>query len=79
MSRLSRTIIGAAVMTATLALPTVAGAAGDDDHVVVGGDTLVDIAAEHGVPLTDLLAANGLSTASLIVPGQRLVVPGPAR
>lgn len=39
------------------------------------GDTLWDIARAHGVSLTSLLSANGLSRASLIKPGDRIRVP----
>jgi membrane-bound lytic murein transglycosylase D len=39
------------------------------------GDTLWDIARAHGVSLTSLLSANGLSKASLIRPGDRIRVP----
>lgn len=44
-------------------------------YTVVEGDTLGGIAAEHGVTLPSLLAANGLTASSLIVPGQSLVIP----
>ena len=77
MARLSRVIVGVALTASALALPAVAGAAGGD-YVVVEGDTLVDIAADLGVPLRDLLAANGLTVTSLILPGQHLVVPDAA-
>jgi membrane-bound lytic murein transglycosylase D len=39
------------------------------------GDTLWDIARAHGVSLTALLSANGLSKRSLIRPGDRIRVP----
>ena len=73
MVRLTPVILGV-TLTAALALPGVVSAA-DDDYVVAEGDTLVGIAAEEGVPLRALLAANGLTVDSLIVPGQHLVVP----
>lgn len=82
MSRRSRLI-----RTATLALSITAGglvtaplavSAAESAYVVASGDTLVGIARSHGVSLTALLDANGLTTASLIVPGQRLTIPDPA-
>jgi murein DD-endopeptidase MepM/ murein hydrolase activator NlpD len=42
----------------------------------VRGDTVSGIAARFGVPARALLAANGLSSRSLIFPGQRLSIPG---
>jgi membrane-bound lytic murein transglycosylase D len=39
------------------------------------GDTLGAIADQHGVSLTSLLRANGLSSRSTIFPGQTLVIP----
>ena len=46
-------------------------------HTVVAGDTLGDIAARHGVSLDALLAENGLSLASIIYPGDQILIPGP--
>jgi LysM repeat protein len=43
--------------------------------VVKAGDSLVGIAARHGVTLGSVLAVNDLTVTSLIVPGQRLVIP----
>ena len=40
------------------------------------GDTLVGIAARHGVSVGSLAAANGLSWSSWVYVGQRLVIPG---
>ncbi|MBT2549030.1 LysM peptidoglycan-binding domain-containing protein [Arthrobacter sp. ISL-65] len=46
-------------------------------HTVVPGDTLGAIAARHGVSLDTLLAENGLSQASVIYPGDQILIPGP--
>jgi LysM repeat protein len=44
-------------------------------HVVARGDTVSDIARQHGVSLDALARANGLRNANLIFPGQRLEIP----
>lgn len=49
--------------------------AGSTTYVVRPGDALAGIARRHGVRLRDLLAENGLSITSLILPGQELRVP----
>lgn len=46
-------------------------------HVVEAGDTVSGIAAAHGLEVDVVLSANGLSRASLIFPGQAIVLPGP--
>lgn len=78
MARLSRVVAGVSIGLATLTLPVVArptAAAESAVYVVQAGDTLIGIARWLGVPLDDLLAVNGLTLTSLIVPGQQLVVP----
>lgn len=45
-------------------------------HVVAPGDTVGGIAAEYGLAVDDVLRANGLDRASLIFPGQSIVLPG---
>jgi LysM repeat protein len=87
MARLSRLIAGVSLTVAGLALPAavvpaVVWPAGSAEaagvYVVQEGDTLSGIAASLGVPLNDLLQVNGLTLTSLILPGQRLVVPAGA-
>jgi len=46
-------------------------------YTVVSGDTVGSIASRYGVDVTAMLAANGLSTYSVIVPGQVLKLAGP--
>jgi LysM repeat protein len=46
------------------------------DYTVVRGDTLGQIAREHDVSLSELIAANDLANPNLIYPGQVLVIPG---
>ena len=47
--------------------------------VVQPGDTVGKIAARHGVNMHQMLAANGLGLHTIIYPGQRLVLAGPAK
>ena len=47
-------------------------------HTVVTGDTLYGIAQKHGTSLKAILSANGLSTDSIIYPGQKITVSGSA-
>ncbi|MBS1907405.1 MAG: LysM peptidoglycan-binding domain-containing protein [Actinobacteria bacterium] len=47
-------------------------------YEVVAGDTLWSIAQQHGIPLADLFAANGLRPDSIIYPGQTLRTSAPA-
>jgi LysM repeat protein len=47
-------------------------------HTVKAGDTLSGIAARNGIGLSTLLTANGLSSASVIHPGQTLKLSGTA-
>ncbi len=47
-------------------------------HIVQAGDNLYRIALRYGVTIDALMAANGLTTTSVIVPGQTLAIPGAA-
>jgi LysM repeat protein len=47
-------------------------------HSVQAGDNLYRIALRYGVTMEALLAANGLTTTSVIVPGQTLTIPAAA-
>jgi membrane-bound lytic murein transglycosylase D len=53
----------------------VGGITVDGKYQVRRGDTLGRIAQAHGVSLTALVNANGLSTRSTIYPGQWLAIP----
>jgi LysM repeat protein len=53
-------------------------AADANRYTVVPGDTVGGIAARYGVDMNAMLAANGLGIYSIIVPGQTLVLSGPA-
>ncbi|AWB86280.1 hypothetical protein C3E77_06410 [Mycetocola zhujimingii] len=45
-------------------------------YTVVSGDTVSGIASAHGVSVAAVFAANGLSSGSIIYPGQDLAIPG---
>ena len=47
-------------------------------HIVQAGDNLYRIALRYGVTIDALMAANDLTTISVIVPGQILAIPGAA-
>jgi LysM repeat protein len=47
-------------------------------YLVKSGDSLGRIASKHQVSLTSLLAANGMTTSSLILPGQTITLPAGA-
>ncbi len=49
----------------------------DVDHFVAEGETLSGIATEYGVGPDELAGYNGLDDPDTIVPGQRIVIPGP--
>jgi LysM repeat protein len=67
-----------AVEPAPAPAPEAAPAAGGNQYTVVPGDTVGSIAARFGVDANAMLAANGLGQYSIIVPGQTLVLTGPA-
>ena len=49
-----------------------------DSYVVADGDTISAIAQLHAVPVQAVLDANGLTTSSIIHPGQSIAIPMPA-
>ena len=56
--------------------PGVAHAQDEGGYVVQPGDTLAQIAAQFGITVEELAAANGLEDVNLIRVGQRLIIPG---
>src|SRR5690606_16786901 len=46
------------------------------NYTVQRGDTLGEIARDHGVKLSELVKANDIPNPDLIYPGQVLVIPG---
>lgn len=67
-----------AATTAALIAITPAGpaAASLQTHTVVRGDTLSEIAYDHGVSLRSVFKANRMGMDTIIYPGQRIRVPG---
>jgi LysM repeat protein len=57
---------------------TPAAPARNSTYKIASGDTITSIAKKHGVTIRALLAANGLTAASIIYAGRTLVVPGAA-
>lgn len=48
-------------------------------HVVEPGETLSEIAGQHGISTSELAAANGIGNVNLILIGQELTIPGSQR
>ena len=71
------TIPGAspAAPASTAPTPPPAAAVGTT-HTVTQGDTVFAIAKKHGSTVSAILAANSLSPASIIYPGQNITIPG---
>jgi len=86
MSRIQRVLFTAAVSAislTTVSLPAAvfaapASPARATPYIVVAGDFLAGIAAKLGVSLPQLLATNNLKVKSVIIPGDKLIVPAGA-
>jgi len=68
-------MLSAVIFAGLGAAPIHAASAGT--YTVQRGDTLITIAARHGVSVSQLAQANGLSWNSWVYAGQRLTIPGP--
>ena len=66
----------APVAAAPAPAPAPAPAAPSTTYTVARGDTISGIAGRFGVTTRAVLAANGLSSSSLIFPGQKVRIPG---
>lgn len=66
----------AAAPAAPVPAPAAAPATAGTSYTVARGDTVSGIAAKFGLRTSTVLAANGLSGASIIYPGQKLAIPG---
>lgn len=64
------------VAPAAPATPQASAPAAAATHQVVSGDTVYAIARKYGTSVDAVLAANGLTRASVIYPGQNLVISG---
>lgn len=49
-----------------------------ETHTIAAGETLYAIAASRGIHVSDILSANGLTSSSIIYPGQKLTIPAAA-
>ena len=78
MKHLAKLVLVALVAVCILAIAVPAYAAESRVYVVQRGDTLIRIAAHHGVSVSQLAGANGLRWNSWVYVGQRLVIPGDA-
>lgn len=66
--------LGGATAPAPAPAPPVASSV--TKYSVVSGDSISRIAARFGVSTASVLSANGLSSSSLIFPGQQITIPG---
>ena len=71
-----RRSLAALALAVVLPFPGLAPAAALANVVVKPGETLSEIADRHGVSLTRLMQANGITNPNLVVAGQKLVLPG---
>ena len=72
-------MVAAARLDAASGARTSSAAAAEDTYVVQRGDTLTQIAREHGVSLAALLQANPqIADPNLIHVGERIAIPSPA-
>jgi cell wall-associated NlpC family hydrolase len=79
-SDVSSSDFAASAQAETVAAPAAAPAPAADaaTHTVKAGDTLGNIAAQHGIELNDVFAANGLGWESVIYPGDVIQLSGAA-
>ncbi|MCB0062990.1 MAG: LysM peptidoglycan-binding domain-containing protein [Caldilineaceae bacterium] len=75
LSKILRITLIVACIAGGLAWAPVARAE-DGVHIVTNGESLGFIARRYNVSIRDLVADNGLINPNVIVPGQRLVIPG---
>ncbi|MFT3942895.1 MAG: LysM peptidoglycan-binding domain-containing protein [Ancrocorticia sp.] len=77
MSQHSRTLrTSGAVIAATTAFGLLAPSVQAATHTVASGDTLWAISRQYGTTVNAIAAANGISTSTLLMPGQQLVISG---
>ena len=76
MKRLKTIFLAALLAVCLLAVAVPVYAAGPREYTVQRGDTLIGIAARHGVSVSQLARANGIRWNSWVYVGQRLAIPG---
>ncbi|GAB3617639.1 hypothetical protein GCM10027416_21960 [Okibacterium endophyticum] len=69
-------VLTSAAAPAETAPPPASPPAAETSYTVIAGDTVSGIAARYGLSVDAILSANGLQRASIIYPGQQLVIPG---
>ncbi|MDP9005589.1 MAG: LysM peptidoglycan-binding domain-containing protein [Actinomycetota bacterium] len=65
-----------AAALAAVAGIALAGTASTGSHTVASGDTLSEVAADHGVSVAELAEANGIANPDRVPAGMKLVIPG---
>lgn len=76
-SRTSPTRPNTPVANALVAEP-VADVTPAKTYTVMSGDNLWNLSKKHGVPVSQLAAANNLKASAVLHPGQKLIIPGKA-
>ncbi len=71
-------VIPGRAVPAAATQPAPAPAPAAASHTVRAGDTVTAIAQRHGLSVNAVLAANGLTSSSIIYPGQTLTIPAAA-
>lgn len=61
--------------TETPVPPVATPASSTVSHTIKRGETLSEIASRYGVPVKDIIEANGLSNPNIIITGQTLIIP----
>lgn len=71
-----RRSLAALALAVVLPMPALLGHDAHANVVVKAGETLSEIAERHGVSLTRLMQANGITNPDLVMEGTPLVIPG---
>lgn len=75
-SRLVLSLIAVMAIALGMASPALAGpVGGGDNYTFERGDSLKEIAAEHGVTVKQIIRANGLPANGRVIPGTVLTIP----
>lgn len=76
LGRLVVAVIAAMAIALEMATPALAGPVGGGaNYTFERGDSLKDIAAEHGVTVKQIIRANGLPANGRVIPGTVLTIP----